>query len=249
MGSKLNQLVRSSYTGNIDNWAEVDKIVTKFVNSSLAEILDTVNTGVKKMIETLAGCLLTEEWGLSNEHAESMKYTELLCLIDNTKIDPTKEQDDEWPVYECMDVKLPRPSFRYLGVSDVYFLLKAAEKTNNSIKLFLSINVNTFIAYLESVSHSSKLVRVWGRLRQRAEALKIKIGPDTSIGGILDQAEKSRGNWTPWTRIGDYYNKTLFIFDVYSSLLIDCFRCAYPEKFGLQNIIDQYRQEEMDDQK
>lgn len=247
MGSKLDQIVRSSYTGCIDNRTEVAKIVTKFINRSLADILDTVNMGMKEVIETLAGCLLTEEWGLSEESVESLKYTELLCLIDNTRIDPSEDKDNDWTVYHSIDAELPQPPFRYLGISDIYILLKNAEKTSNLVKLFLSINVKAFFTYLESISNDGALTDVWNTLRERVDALKLNMGPDASIRDILKQAEEIKGNWTPWTPIRNYYNKVLFVFEIYSSLLIDCFKYAYPERFQLQNIIKKYSYDEVYD--
>lgn len=239
MGRKLEQIVRSSYTGYIDNMTEVAKIATKFINLSLTEIIDTVDMKTKETIEILAGCLLTEEWDLSKESVESLKYADLLCLIDNTGIYPYEEEDrGQLLSYYSIDAELPKPPFRYLGLYDIYFLLKKAEKTNHTIKLFLSINVNSLFAYLKSISSEAVFFYVWDTLWERADALKIDIGADTSIRDILNQTEEIMGIWSPWRPIRDYYHKILFVFEIYSSLLIDCFRYAYPERFQLENIIN-----------
>lgn len=247
MGRKLEQIVRSSYTGYIDSMTEVAKIVTKFINQSLAELLDTVDMKTKETIETLAGCLLTEDWDLSKESVESLKYTDLLCLIDNTRIYPSEDDYNERPLYYySIDAEIPKPPFRYLGIGDICILLKNAEKTSNTVKLFLSVNVNSLFAYLKSISNEGVYINVWTTLLERAEALGIDIGADTSIRDILNQAEVSWVTWKPWKAIRDYYNKVLFVFDLYSCLLIDCFRYAYPERFRLNNIIDQYSHDKAD---
>lgn len=239
MGRKLDQIVYGSYTGYIDNMTEVAKIVTKFVDQPLSEMLDTVDMKTKETIETLAGCLLTEDWDLSKESVGSLKYADLLCLIDNTRIYPSEDKDSDQSVfYYSIDAELPKPPFRYLGLYDIYSLLQNAEKTNHTIKLFLSINVNSLFAYLKSISSEAVFFNVWDTLWERADALKIDIGADTSIRDILNQTEEIMGIWSPWRPIRDYYHKILFVFEIYSSLLIDCFRYAYPERFQLDNIID-----------
>ena len=235
LGRKLEQIVRSSYTGCIDNMTEVAKIVTKFMNLSLAEILDTVDMKMKENIEVFAGCLMAEERDLGKENVKSLKYMELLCLIDNTGIDPVEDKDIGW--YD-IDAELPQAQFRYLGINNIYLLLKNAERTNNLINLFLSINVNTFFTYLKSINND--VFYVWDIFQHRINALKINMGPEASIKNILNQAEAIWENWTPWRSISNYYNMVLFVFEIYSGLLIDCFRCTYPERFQLENIIDKY---------
>lgn len=234
MSRKIDQLVCSSYTGCIDDRTEVAEIVTRFINQPLAQILETADAKIKGAIETLAGCLLTEDWDLSGETMESLKYAELLCLIDNTKIDPAKILDNDRQGYNNIGVELPQPPFRYLGLNDIYVLLKTTEKTSNLVKQFMSINVHSFFAYLKSVGNAGAVADVWNILKRRAEVLEINIGPNASIHDILYKADETWKSWNPWKSISDYYNKVFFVFDIFSSLLIDCFKYAYPEKFQLK---------------
>lgn len=247
MGRELDQLVRSSYMGSIDSMEEVAETVTKFINLSLAEILGTVNARIKKIIDSLAVSLMKDEWNLSKEYVESLEYAELLCLIDNTKIDPAEFLDNDRQGYNNIGVELPQPAFRYLGLNDIYILLRAAEKTGNFVKLFMSVNVHSFFAYLKSIGNAGRISGVWNTLLERADAMEINIGPVTSIRDVLYKADEKWKSWNPWTSLSDYYGKVLVIFEIYSCLLIDCFKYAYPEKFHLKNIINKYSSYEADD--
>lgn len=240
MSRKIDQLVRSSYTGCIDDRTEVAEIVTKFINQSLVQVLETADAKIKEVIETLAGCLLMEDWDLSRESMESLKYTELLCLIDNTKIDPAEILDNDRQGYNNIGVKLPQPPFRYLGLNDIYVLLKTTEKTNSLVKQFMSINVYSLFAYLKNVGNDGEVTDVWNILKRRADDLKINIEPNASMHDILYKADETWKSWNPWKSISDYYNKVIFVFEIFSSLLIDCFKHAYPEKFQMENIIKKY---------
>lgn len=123
-------------------------------------------------------------------------------------------------------------------------ILLSAEKTNATIKLFMSATVKGYLNYLEKKGSQSEDSRkhLYRRLYARTNRyLYEPIDTFTTVKQFLNQMSKyqSRG-WNPFNSITEYEEKMRFCYQDLVFFMLDCFKPAFPEVFDFCKITDKY---------
>lgn len=252
MPKKLDEIVHSSYAGYIDSHGEIAQIIKRIVNLPLPTLLDAADTATVNTLKDFLSDSMEEEYKLEIDEREGLKeeligtlnYTDLLCFADHTLLDfydnpeaaGVEEGDDHYHLYIRFSAEQP---YRYLELSYILQLLLNAEKANLLVRMFLSIHIKAFFEYLESISRGRAAVirKMQQQLKEKAAALDIATESGT-IESVLTEARRIIWKeWYPWQPLGKHVHNTLSAYDIYSILLIGCFKCVYPKRFHMENII------------
>ena len=181
-----------------------------------------------------------------DDEFDSFIYDETEWIWEND----SDEIDDDNYTY-CglhLDIGLSMPKqFRARALWSVYSMIKKTADSDVLVKSLLSIKVWAFFQYLAYKGSKDReptdrmIMDMQQRLIQVAESIGIDISRDMTIGDVLKRAANSSESWSPWYPLAHYCGKILCIHKIYSILLLDCFKAAYPEKFDLKKIIDKYK--------
>lgn len=229
MGESLERAIKTSLKGYIDDYDDIDEIMTRLLNVT-ADGFCFDEDKRKPLINMLYATM--ETFDISTERKGEVTYGEMICLIDEQKNDSCIASDGR---ELCEEI-------RRMLASNFKDMLLWAERSNTTVKLFLSVTVKGFLDYLAKRAGWSGGNALYRKLRSSSfNYLKKHIESDTTIRKFFEDVSKFQAKgWNPFYSIKEYEKNILNSFDDIVFLLIDCFEIGFPEVFDLNKIKEKY---------
>lgn len=253
MEKVLNRMMKASLTGSIEGWKEIEWILEKIGSLTYEKMRDMQGKEIADRQKVIAEILLNEEYGLNLEEKVIgvVEFTEVLCLIDCTKMSVEGCQSViDWKKYCYRDVKRRAP-FWYACIMNISQMFEQAQRKSSLFRMFWCINVeqmmeclkiHEFVRRREGVEEELPYEEMEDRFYEGADRLKINTASGKTIGDILESIINIRREcWMPFQAIEIYYEKILTCYELAGVLLLESFRYLHPEKFCQENILEKYR--------
>lgn len=251
MGKVLDQIMKDSYRGCIEDRKEIAEIIRRIGSLTLAELINITDAKCADMVMTMASAILQEEYALDIEESEmkTVSFMELLCMIDRTEGSTSGYSNVRRKKYHYPDNLMKEP-FRYVCMDLTSYIFEETAKMNNLFRMFWAISTRELFEYLDKTDGSVRQeVECDGKpfkerkaeFYEMAENLKMEIAERDSIGDVIGKAKeiKTKG-WNPGTPLNVFKKQVLEAYEILDTLLIDCFRYAYPKQFQLEYVFDTY---------
>lgn len=231
MGESLNRAISSSIKGYIDDYNDIDEIIDRLLNTT-ADYFNCENDG-RSLLNKVTKTLM-EFYDFPKERKGELTYGEMLCIIDEQRKEP----------YTSSDGRVIREEASMMLAGYLINILLSAEKTNATIKLFMSATVKGYLDYLDKKGSHSEGSRkhLFRRLYARTNRyLYEPIDTLTTVKKFLNQMSKYQSQgWNPFNSITEYEEKMRFCYQDLIFFMLDCFKPAFPEVFDFSRITDKY---------
>lgn len=199
----------------------VERIVHKFMDTPLKE-LRAVQT--KKYIEFITDQLIRVE-GLSAKKIEHMPYIELACLVNHVGGNPCYDWEDHDSYFEQM--------FYFRCLAGV---LLDGNRTSIPVKLFLSLPLQEFYLYLDSISSQNLMLEFEYNIKS---CCSYKEGY-TILDFLSEKGSALNKPWAPIEPAASYEERIKAAHRDIGRLLVDSFRKAFPQSFYAEKICEKY---------
>lgn len=171
-----------------------------------------------------------------SEKAEHMKYTDIICLIENMTGNEAYGGDMNGDPYTGDELQL----FHYKSIQN---LLLDVFTRCIPIRLFLALPVKAFYKCLWDISGRNILAIEYRSVRKLYTKLGGKEREDEiTIKDVLDQcAAIYRKPWSiPFNSLERYKEDMLYAYNLTGKLLVKSFKEAFPEKFCVEEVRSKY---------
>lgn len=219
----LKDIQEDARRGYIADKEKIARIMERVAEIPMGEMFDAVfDKDSREMGELLVGCLL-EEREIQDGDIRSLPYAELACLLDQT---------------ELMNGRgVP---FRNQGLFQLIQLFQKGRTNNLLLEQFSLIGVKELFDLLEDLGGYGEAYGLHRRFRKimGEDGFSANMG----IGKAIEKIRNRREVYLkPWWQPKDYERRLEEMYEVWTILLIDSFRLAYPKRFRLGDIVNKLR--------
>lgn len=220
MGTSLDELIRNSLRGYIDDPGEIEEIFTRLLNKKAYEF------GGEEKENTLNSAKdLMDDFEMASERHSELMYADILCLTDGilTRPDyPIIDKDTRIDIFQTM-LHLIRSQ------------LLTSAKTDPDVRLFMSVTVSGYFRYLAKKSGADDPYKTFTMSVDMN--MDYSLSEDTTIGTYLEKLERFQSrHWLPFFSIIQFENDIRSGFDDLGFLLIKHVRKAFPEYFNIDKL-------------
>ncbi len=221
MGTRLEDAVYNSNQGYIDRKSDIQEIMGHINDLSFEELN---NHCVDSFLCTFGVGLEMQD--ISRRYLNSMRYTDLLCVLNEIKIDYNKR-------YGADDAKCRM--FLVYAIADA---LKIASSSCSWVNLFWAISVKAYLEFLaEQASNLGNIVDFSDLKKQIKNTLGFEPSDSTTIGTLIKKAHSIVNK--PWNVLSDitkYEDSIYAAHELLDMLLVNSMETAYPMRFRLNDI-------------
>lgn len=220
MGTSLDELIRNSLRGYIDDPGEIDGLFTRLLNKKAYEFGGSAKESTLKSAKDLM-----DDFEMASERYGELTYADILCLTDGilTRPDyPIVEKDTRIDIFQTM-------------LHLIRSLLMTSARTDPEVRLFMSVTVSGFFRYLSKKSGADDPYRTF--MINVGMNMDFTLSEDTTIGTYLDKLERFQPRrWLPYYSIIQFEQDIRSGFDDLGFLLIKHVKKAFPEYFDIDKL-------------
>ena len=221
MGSRLKDATYNSSKGYIDRKSDIQEIMGHINDLTL----DELKSHCKKSYLTTFEIGL-EMQDISTSYLNSMRYTDMLCVLNEIKINYQKMNGNE-------DEKS-----RMFFVYTIADALNTASSTCSWVNLFFSISVKAYLEFLAEKTGSTGHTVDFSDLNKLVmKTLEFELTDSTTIGTLIKETHKAVNKpWNILSYIQEYEENMHTAHRILDMLLVNSMETAYPMRFRLNEI-------------
>lgn len=229
MGKSLDKAISTSLKGYIEDYDDIDEIMTRLLNVTADEF--NCDKERRYMLNDILEISM-ETFDISTRRKGEVTYGDLLCLINGQKNESCIASDGRELCKEILR----------MYATNLKTILLWSEMSNTTIKLFLSVTVKGYLDYLAKRAGWKSGNNLYRKLRSKSiHYLNKHIESDTTIRQFFDSVSRFQSlPWSPIHSIKDYEANIIRSYDDIVYLMIECFELGFPEVFDLNKIKDKY---------
>jgi len=229
MKLKSEQITSLSDKGYIDDFGEVEKILTKL---SAMPVSDFHNESSNVILNCLSDFM--EDNSMNLKRINDVTYAEALGMIDGVVTSGT---------YDCNGTEWCKNK-RYALLGHFETMLLLSRDDTAMLRLFMSITVKSYFNFFVDKSRFNN--NFYDTFRSNIEKeFQFELKDSTTMKDLFFKINSLMcHNWMPEIPIGEFRKSVLNSYEILHVIFIELYRGVFYKSFDLQNLKEKYPKEE-----